>query len=178
MTFDVRWRPFELNSDLPKGKGHNKMEYYNSKFGPDMVRTMIPKMRTVAREYDIELEYDGYVGNTFDSHRLIWKAREVGGSELQDKVVGRLFRAYFEENKSLGELSVLEECAKDAGLDEQLLHDFMSNANLGTSEVRQEMQEYGRAFQCTGVPMFIVDGTVKLSGAQEPDTFVRVFESL
>lgn len=178
MTFDVRWRPFELNSDLPKGKGHNKMEYYNSKFGPDMVRTMIPKMRTVAREYDIELEYDGYVGNTFDSHRLIWKAREVGGSELQDKVVSRLFRAYFEENKSLGELSVLEECAKDAGLDEQILHDFMSNANLGTSEVRQEMQEYGRAFQCTGVPMFIVDGTVKLSGAQEPDTIVRVFESL
>ena len=73
---------------------------------------------------------------------------------------------------------MLEECAKDAGLDEQLLHDFMSNANLGTSEVRQEMQEYGRAFQCTGVPMFIVDGTVKLSGAQEPDTLVRVFESL
>jgi predicted DsbA family dithiol-disulfide isomerase len=154
------------------------MEYYNSKFGPNMVATMIPKMRNVAQEYDIELKYDGYVGNTFNSHRLIWKAWEVGGSELQDKVVNMLFKAYFEENKSLGELTVLEECGKDAGLDEQLLHEFLSNAKLGTTEVRQEMQEYGRAFQCTGVPMFIVDGTVKLSGAQEPNSFIRLFESL
>ena len=108
---------------------------------------------------------------------MIWKAREVGGFELQDKVVNRLFQAYFEENKSLGELSVLEECAKDAGLEEQL-HEFLMNSHLGTSEVRQEMQEYGRAFQCTGVPMFIVDGAVKLSGAQEPETFMKVFESV
>jgi predicted DsbA family dithiol-disulfide isomerase len=100
----------------------------------------------------------------------------VGGSKLQDKVVQQLFRAYFEENKSLGELSVLEECATKAGYEQS--HDFMSSVHLGTSEVRQEMQEYGRAFQCTGVPMFIVDGRVKLSGAQEPDMFLRVFESL
>ena len=95
---------------------------------------------------------------------------------MQDKVVQQLFRAYFEENKSLGELSVLEECATKAGYEQS--HDFMSNVHLGTSEVRQEMQDYGRAFQCTGVPMFIVDGKVKLSGAQEPDMFLRVFESL
>ena len=100
----------------------------------------------------------------------------MGGSKLQDKVVQQLFRAYFEENKSLGELSVLEECATKAGYEQS--HDFMLRVHLGTSEVRQEMQEYGRAFQCTGVPMFIVDGRVKLSGAQEPDMFLRVFESL
>lgn len=100
----------------------------------------------------------------------------MGGSQLQDKVVQQLFKAYFEENKSLGELSVLEECATKAGYEQS--HDFLSNAQLGTTEVRQEMQQYGRAFQCTGVPMFIVDGRVKLSGAQESDAFLRVFESL
>ncbi|KAL3826840.1 hypothetical protein ACHAXA_005682 [Cyclostephanos tholiformis] len=152
------------------------MEHYNSKFGPAMVETMIPRMKALARQYGIEMEYGGHVGNTFNSHRLIWKAREVGGSELQDKVVQQIFRAYFEENKSLGELSVLEECATKAGYKES--HDFLSNEHLGTSEVRQEMQEFGRAFQCTGVPMFIVDGRVKLSGAQEPDAFLRVFKSL
>jgi predicted DsbA family dithiol-disulfide isomerase len=100
----------------------------------------------------------------------------VGGSELQDKVVQQIFRAYFEENKSLGEISVLEECATKAGYKES--HNFLSNVHMGTSEVSQEMQEFGRAFQCTGVPMFIVDGRVKLSGAQEPDAFLRVFKSL
>ena len=95
---------------------------------------------------------------------------------MQDKVVQQLFKAYFEENKSLGELSVLEECATEAGYEQS--HDFLSNVHLGTTEVRQEMQEFGRTFQCTGVPMFIVNGRVKLSGAQEPDAFLRVFDSL
>eukprot|EP00956_Cyclotella_meneghiniana_P040687 scaffold202735_cov23-Cyclotella_meneghiniana.AAC.1 len=58
-------------------------------------------MKGVAAEHGIEMEYGGTVGNTFDSHRLIWLAREVGGSELQDSVVERLFKAYFVENKSI-----------------------------------------------------------------------------
>ena len=80
-----------------------------------MVRSMIPRMQATAEEYGINMKYGGYVSNTFDSHRLIWKARELGGSDLQDKVVNQLFRAYFEENKSIGELTVLEECATKAG---------------------------------------------------------------
>lgn len=95
---------------------------------------------------------------------------------MQDKVVNELFKAYFEENKSLGELSVLGECAANAGLEQS--YDFLSNSELGDREVRREMQEYGHAFQCTGVPMFIVDGKYKLSGAQEPDAFLRVFGRL
>lgn len=137
---------------------------------------MIPQMKAVAEEYGIQMEYGGYVGNTLDSHRLIWKAYEVGGSELQDKVVEQLMKAYFEESKSLGEQTVLEECASKAGYEQS--HDFLSNSQLGTEEVRSEMQEYGRAHQCSGVPMFIVDGKVKLSGAQEPDAFLRVFGKL
>jgi hypothetical protein len=60
LTFDVRWRPYELNPNLPKGKGHDKMEYYNSKFGPAMVQSMIPRMKEVA-------------------HGIRWKCREHFG---------------------------------------------------------------------------------------------------
>lgn len=44
------------------------MQYYESKFGKDMVRNMIPRMKDVAREYGIQMEYGGCVGNTLDSH--------------------------------------------------------------------------------------------------------------
>ena len=40
------------------------------------------------------------------------------------------------------------------------------------------MQQYGRNFQCTGVPMFIIDGKFVLNGAQESDQFLRVFSKL
>lgn len=152
------------------------MKYYESKFGKGTVQGMIPRMKAVAEECGIRMEYGGYVGNTLDSHRLIWKAREIGGSDLQDKVVDQLFRAYFEENESLGEQKVLEDCASRAGFDRS--HEFLSDAESGTREVQSEKQEYGRAYQCTGVPMFIVDGKFKLSGAQEPEAFSKVFERL
>jgi len=157
------------------------MEYYEAKFGAAMVRGMIPRMKATAMEHGIEMNYGGYVGNTFDSHRLIWKAREEGGSELQDKLVEQMFQAYFTENKSLGERTVLEECASKAGLALSSSVDFFSDSNKnseGTREVREEMQEYGRAFGCTGVPMFIVDGKHTLSGAQESDAFLGLFGKL
>lgn len=133
-------------------------------------------MKAVAEEYGIKMEYGGHIGNTFNSHRLIWKAREVGGSYLQEKVVESLFKAYFEENKSLGEQTVLEECANRAGYTDSSA--FLSNSELGKQEVKEEMQKYGRNFKCTGVPMFIIDGKFVLNGAQESDQFLRVFAKL
>jgi len=141
-----------------------------------MVGRMIPRMKSVAKEYGIKMEYGGHIGNTFNSHRLIWKAREVGGSNLQEKVVESLFKAYFEENKSLGEQTVLEECASRAGYAD--FSAFLSNSELGMQEVREEMQTYGHNFQFTGVPMFIIDGKFVLNGAQESDQFLRVFAKL
>ena len=152
------------------------MNYYEQRFGPDSVRRMIPRMKAVAEEHGIQMEYGGHVGNTFNSHRLIWKAREVGGSEMQEKVVESLFKAYFEENKSLGEQTVLEDCANRAGYMDSSA--FLSNSELGRQEVKEEMQQYGRNFQCTGVPMFIIDGKFVLNGAQESDQFLRVFSKL
>jgi len=152
------------------------MSYYEQRFGSDMVGRMIPRMKSVAKEYGIKMEYGGHIGNTFNSHSLIWKAREVGGSNLQEKVVEILFKAYFEENKSLGEQTVLEECASRAGYADSSA--FLSNSELGMQEVREEMQTYGHNFQCTGVPMFIIDGKFVLNGAQESDQFLRVFAKL
>ena len=133
-------------------------------------------MKAVAEEYGIKMEYGGHIGNTFNSHRLIQKAREVGGSDLQEKVVESLFKAYFEENRSLGEQAVLEDCASRAGYSDS--SGFLSNSELGKHEVKDEMQQFGRDFQCTGVPMFIIDGKFVLNGAQESDQFLRVFAKL
>lgn len=137
---------------------------------------MIPRMTAVANEHGIDMKYEGRVGNTFDSHRLIWRAREDGGSELQDKVVESLFQAYFEEGKSLGETTVLRDCALNAGMENS--SPLWADPVLGKEEVRAEIVSYGREFECTGVPMFIVDGKYVLNGAQEGHQFLRVFEKL
>ena len=57
-------------------------------------------MIETGKKHDISFSYGGYVGNTFDSHRMIYQAREQGGSELQDKVVESLFRHILKRKKA------------------------------------------------------------------------------
>lgn len=170
------WRPFELNPSLPSGRGYNKLQYYNEKFGAERVAQMVPHMKRVGERVGISFSYGGFVGNTFNSHRLIWRAREDGGSALQDKVVESVFRAYFEEEKSLGEASVLRDCAERAGMD--TASTVLDDESAGTGEVRNEMTEFRAKTGCRGVPLFVIDETHVLNGAQPPEAFLEVFGRL
>jgi len=175
---DIRWRPFQLNGSLPKGKGVNKMEMYKEKFGAERIQSMIPYMQTVGDECGIKFSYGGNIGNTFDSHRFIWKARDSGGSELQDKLVDALFEAYFENEQSLSDPSVLRACAASAGLDSKTTESLLNDESVGRDAVKRELTEFRTKWNCSGVPLFIVNGQYPLSGAQPPEAFVEIFESL
>lgn len=181
VNFDVFWRPFQLNANAPKGKGVNKMEMYLEKFGKARCDAMLPQMIQTGLSVGIRFSYGGFTGNTFDSHRLIWKARKEGGSELQDKVVESLFKAYFEEEKSIGETSVLVECAKRAGMGESGVREFLEDTNgsaSGAKEVQEELDEYRRNYRVSGVPFFVFNDKYSMSGAQPATEILSVFKKL
>lgn len=180
VTFDVRWRPFQLSTELPSGKGVNKLAYYHSKFGKERTEAMIPYMKQVAHKEGIDMKYGGYIGNTLDSHRLIWMAQMEGGSKLQDLVVEEIFKAYFEKEQSLGDVSVLKQCAEAAGMSQSSIDTLLSpNSTLGKEETLVEMHDYRTNYKCTGVPFFIFnEGKHTLSGAQPPEELSFVFETL
>jgi len=172
--FNVIWRPFQLNANAPKGKGVNKMEMYNEKFGKSRMEQMLPQMKETGLSEGIKFSYGGYTGNTFDSHRLIWKAYQDGGIELQDKVVESLFKAYFEEEKSMGESSVLIDCAQRAGMGNT--KEFIENEDAGKEETLNELEEYRREYGVTGVPFFIFNDKYSFSGAQSPNEILSIFK--
>ena len=180
VKFNVIWRPFQLNAAAPKGKGVNKMEMYLEKFGKSRMDTMLPQMQETGLKEGINFSYGGYTGNTFDSHRLIWKAKEVGGIDLQDKVVESLFKAYFEEEKSMGDLSVLIDCANrvEGMMDDVSVKEFLEQSNNGKNETLKELEEYRRVYGVSGVPFFIFNDKYSLSGAQPPDEILSVFKKL
>uniref|UniRef100_A0A7S2GZG4 DSBA-like thioredoxin domain-containing protein n=1 Tax=Helicotheca tamesis TaxID=374047 RepID=A0A7S2GZG4_9STRA len=136
---------------------------------------MVPYMKSVGEECGIKFSYGGHVGNTFDSHRLIWKAREDGGSDLQDKMVESLFKAYFEDEKSLGEDQVLKECCEEVFGNTSTI---MEDSSIGNEEVMQEMEYFRNKYHVRGVPFFVVDGKYELSGAQPSEAFLEIFEQL
>lgn len=171
VSFDVRWKPFELDSNLPR-EGVDKMVSYNAKFGEERVAAMIPHMKKVGEEHGIRFSYGGKIGNTFDSHRLIWKAYREGGAGPQDALVENLFKAYFENEKNLGDVDVLSRCARDSGVS------ALPDENEGKKETLREMAEYRTKYGVRGVPFFIIDGKHTLSGAQNSETFTDIFATL
>ncbi|QEL16671.1 DsbA family oxidoreductase [Limnoglobus roseus] len=169
----VRWHPFELNPNMPP-EGAERRAYRIKKFG----------------SWERSLELDAQVGrafageglafnaeqmartpNTFDAHRIIWLAGEKG---VQDAVVEALFKAYFTDGRDLSDRATLAAVAVEGGLDAKEVHDLLAT-DRGTTEVRAWEQK-GQRLGISGVPFFVINGTVALSGAQPPEMFREAFE--
>jgi predicted DsbA family dithiol-disulfide isomerase len=140
--------------------------------GGDRPRHIYLAIAESGREAGIEFQFSKIrrTPNTVLSHRLVhWSARQ----ERQDEVVAELFKAYFEDGLDVGDLEILAECARRAGLDRELARTF-----LLSEEGRQEVvasDVYARRLGINGVPCFIVNRKYAVSGAQPPSAFVEVF---
>jgi predicted DsbA family dithiol-disulfide isomerase len=168
----ISWRPFQLNPDMPP-EGMTRDDYVRAKFGGgDRPRQIYQAIAESGREAGIEFQFSRIrrTPNTVLSHRLVhWSAKQ----ERQDEVVAELFRAYFEDGLDIGDLEVLVDCARRAGLDQLLAHKY-----LLSDESRQEVvasDVYARRLGINGVPCFIVNRKYAVSGAQPPSAFVEVF---
>lgn len=108
--------------------------------------------------------------NTVDAHRLIWLADRHG---CQDAVVEALFRTYFIEGKDIGDHETLINVVAEAGLDQQAAVNIL-NGEAGM-DVIEKAGELSQRHEVTGVPFFIINNTITLSGAQAPETFIEAF---
>jgi len=171
-NFEVKWLPFFLNPGLPT-EPLNKMEYYTKRFG-QRVPSMIEHLKKVGDQEGIKFSYGGTICNTLNSHRLIEFADKHG---KQDQVVNVLFRNYFEEEKNIGSYEVLADAAKEAGLDREKTIQFLKSEEL-KEEVKEKIENIQIEYGVDGVPFFVFNNKLAFSGAQEPATFLSVFNKL
>ena len=174
-TFQTKWLPFQLNPQAPT-KGVNKKEYYAMRFGPDKAATIYEHLGRAAKSVGINISFGGKTGNTRDSHRLIYLAEEKGGLDLQNKLVDRLNRSYFEQEGDITDHSVLTAAAVDVGLDEKEVRGWLES-DVGGAEVDREVQmAYAKGIH--GVPHFVMQNKYEIGGAQNPESFVSIFEKV
>jgi predicted DsbA family dithiol-disulfide isomerase len=169
----VRWHPFELNPDMPRD-GVERRAYRIKKFG-NWERSL-ELDATVARAgqgegLEFNFEKMARTPNTFDAHRLIWLAGERG---VQDAVVEALFRSYFTDGRNLVDPAALAAAAVEGGLDAAEVTELLA-ADRGSAAVR-EWEQKGSRLGISGVPFFVINGAVVLSGAQPPETFRAAIE--
>lgn len=197
-TFTLTWNTFYLNPALPDFPGVNKAEMYTVKFGPERMAAIFSRLASVGESEGIKFSFGGNTGKTRDSHRLLWLAGQleevkrsqsgnapastspsadasaVGG--LQTRVAEKLFRAYFEDEKNITDPRVLLEAGVEAGLDRDEVKKFLDSEE-GGAEVDSEAKVASRRL-VTGVPYFSIQGKYSVEGADEPETFLEVFEQV
>jgi predicted DsbA family dithiol-disulfide isomerase len=169
----LTWRPFQLNPQLPS-EGMSRQDYVVQKFGAARSKDIYARVAAVGAEYGIAFAFDRIARqpNTLAVHSLIALAGAHGQQTdaLQDRVKEAFLRAYFLDGVDLTETQNLIAIATGAGLDraevEQCLADPKSRQT-----VEQEDQR-ARAIGVQGVPFFIFNGKVAVSGAQGPEALL------
>lgn len=169
----VRWHPFELNPDMPR-EGIERKAYRIKKFGSwERSQELDAEVAAAGQGEGIAFNFDrqSRTPNTLDAHRVIWIAGERG---VQDAVVEALFQAYFTDGHDLSDRGTLAGVAAGAGLDGAEIDELLAS-DKGLDVIRAA-EEQARRLSVSGVPFFVVNGRVALSGAQPPELFRQAFE--
>jgi len=169
----VHWRAFQLNPDMPAG-GMDRKAYLETKFGgPEAAQRIYDNVRAAGTRESIPFAFERIprTPNTVGAHRLI-RFGQRGGR--QDEVVSALFQAYFIDGRNVGDPATLAKIAGEAGLDETAAARYLA----GDEDTEQVLAEdaFARKLGIGGVPCFIFDGKYAVSGAQEPEAFLPVFD--
>jgi predicted DsbA family dithiol-disulfide isomerase len=172
---DVVWHAFELNPSAPRESNEGPYaERIAKKYGSSVseAEQRITRLVETARADGLTLDFERIrPGNTFDAHRVLHHAHEVG---RQDAVKERFLRGYLSEGEAIGNPETVLRLAVDAGLDTDQVSAILSSDTYAR-EVRADEAEAQR-LGIRGVPFFVVGGRYGLSGAQPAELISRVLE--
>ena len=165
---EVVWHPFQLNPQLPP-QGITRSEYLARKFG-SRAEDIYARVTGVGRSVGIDFAFERIVRqpNTVPAHQLIGLAQLHG---RQDEMMESLFRGYFLEGADLTQTDDLVELARRAGLEDEAARACLSDDAQRQAVLAED--EQARALGVSGVPFFIFDQRLAVSGAQEPQVLLR-----
>jgi predicted DsbA family dithiol-disulfide isomerase len=168
----VRWLPFQLNPDLP-ASGLPRKEYIERKWGPGRGPEVYARVAGVGREVGVPFAFENITvqPNTLDAHRLLHYADQ---QSRQDQVAEELFKAYFVEGRDLTDAATLADIAARSGLDRDAAAAYL--ASDADRELVAQADAEARNAGIGGVPFFIFDRKVGVSGAQGEEALLQAME--
>ncbi len=171
----VRWRPFELNPDLP-AEGVDRASFLATR-SADQERFKQGEiaLMDLGKAAGINFRFDliQRLPNTRRSHLLIAHAAWQG---RQGEVKERIMRAYFQEGCDIGDIDELVRLGAEAGLDAADCRQALVLRSGQNAIVAAE--RHAAAVGLTAVPAFIFNGEYAVAGAQESDRFIVAMDQV
>ncbi len=175
----LRWRPFELNPDMPQQgeeqEAHLQRKYRRSAEEGAAIRG---QMKSIADSAGVSLGYEGegeappaMMWNTRAAHKLLTWALEEAGPKVQTDLKLALFKAHFNERRNVSDENILLDIAASLGLHREAAKAALADEDLEARVIAEERQAWD--LNISGVPAMIVNGKFLIPGAQAPETYVN-----
>ena len=163
---DLRWHGVQLLPGVPSG-GLPFREFYVQRLGgADAVRLRQAQVVEAAQRAGVVIHFDriARMPNTAAAHRALDWCSAYAGAEVHERLLERLFSAYFIDGEEIGDTPTLLRLAAPCGADTGRLAASLG-AGATSSEPRQGIAD--------GVPCFVFNRRVALSGAQPPEVLLE-----
>ena len=159
---DIGWRPFMLDATIPL-EGMDRHAYLANKFGEERLKTLHDPLEAAGREDGVPYKFDliTRTPNTLNAHRLMRWSHVEG---KQHDMVERLFMAYWNEGRDVGDAATLAGIANEAGMDGKAVAAKLAT-DADADKVGQEIATASR-MGITGVPCFVLAQKFGVMGAQ------------
>ena len=187
-TFRVKWLPFMLAPDTGT-EGTPSRGHMVAMMGEEAYAASRERMRPIGKSIGIEWASDkgkGVIASTLRSLCLIDWAWEEGlrtseeeAQRLQSIVVNRVFKIVFEDGENVSDPHRLRAIAEFVGLDAAAAEEhFMSTAAQNGIRASIASCPYMQASGGRGVPVFVFNEKYIVTGGQEVDAFLQVFDQV
>ncbi|WP_207782475.1 DsbA family oxidoreductase [Phytoactinopolyspora limicola] len=170
----VEFHSFELAPDTPVDFAGSEVDFLvrHKRMPHDQVEQMLAQMTSLAADEGLAFDFAALQHTkTLKAHELLHHAKTVG---KQVELKERLLKAYFEQGVHVGHTDNLVALAGDVGLDPAVAQQALDSGRYA-DDVAADIAQ-ARALGINGVPFFVFDGRVGVSGAQPSDVFTDVLD--
>jgi len=167
VTATVTYHPFLLDPSTPP-EGVDLVARLRSKYGADP-RTMFARVEQAGRNAGLALDFTR-VTRTWPTDAAHTLLRHALGRGTQRALAKALFAAHFDEARNIADPDVLAEIAARHGFTVDEARALASDDEERATTRRLATTATARGIR--GVPFFVFDQRLALSGAQPPDVLV------
>jgi len=169
----INWLPFQLDPTAPADISVDKKQRLLTRFGTPRGTKIMETVLEAAKKDGLTVVYAGLTGSTINSHRLIEYCKR---KDKQNEIVEALFKGYFAESKDINNIESLASIAESIGLAKEEILKFLKTDEYKDKIVNEI--KWANEKGIAGVPHFIFNQKIEMSGSQTTDNFIQVFQKL
>ena len=154
---EIEMKAFQLDPSAGEHATGDTQTRFAKKYGISYEHAgrSIEHISEMGRDEGIDFRYATTLfTNTMDAHRLTKLAQSKDDPEIADKVIERLFGAYFTDNKELADKELLQQIGEECGLDADEVKEVLLSDKYRDEVIADETQ--AATYGIHAVPFFVI----------------------